>query len=313
VAFQRFQLAQAPLTYIAAAGPGGVASSLQIFVDGERWIELPTFDGAAPGDRGYVVRIDADNRVTVIFGDGIGGARLPTGDGNVMAIYRVGTGLAGILGAGRLTLPLTRPLGVRTVTNPLPTGLAADPDPAELLRRNAPNAALALDRVVSLTDYADFARATAGIAKASATWRLVDQMQVIDLTIAGDAGQTVDDAALEALRLALAAAGDPHQQVVIENADLVSFDLSATLFIRPDRRPGAVKMATTTALLTAFGFGARDLGQQVTASEVLAVAQIVPGVVAVTLNNFPTAIPADPDELLTLNPESLTLVEAIAR
>src|SRR4029453_17358550 len=99
----------------------------------------------------------------------------------------------------------TRPLGLRSVTNPLPSGLAADPDPLELLRRNAPNAALALDRVVSLTDYADFARATAGIAKASATWRLVDQVQVIDLVVAGDAGQTVDDAALEALRLSLAA------------------------------------------------------------------------------------------------------------
>jgi hypothetical protein len=312
VAFQRFRLAQSPLTYVAAAGPGGVASTLQVVVDGVRWSELPTLDGAAPGDRVYVVRIDGDSRVTVTFGDGVTGARLPTGDANVSATYRVGTGLPGMLPAGRLTLPMTRPLGLRSVTNPLPTGLAADPDALELLRRNAPNAALALDRVVSLTDYADFARATAGIAKASATWRLVDQVQVIELVVAGDAGQTVDQDARDALQAALAAAGDPHQRVVISDAEQVGFGLSATLFTEPDRPPGTVRAAATTALLAAFGFEARDLGQAVTASEVMAAAQAVPGVVAVTLNDLETTISAGPGQLLTLDPGGLTLVEVSA-
>jgi hypothetical protein len=312
VAYQRFRLAQSPLTYVAAAGPGGVASTLQVLVDGVRWSELPTLDGAAPGERVYVVRGDGDGRVTVTFGDGVTGARLPTGDANVSATYRVGTGLPGMLPARRLTLPMTRPLGLRSVTNPLPTGLAADPDPLELLRRNAPNAALALDRVVSLTDYADFARATAGIAKASATWRLVDQVQVIELVVAGDAGQAVDQGARDALQDALAAAGDPHQRVVISDAEPVGFALSATLFTAPDRPPGTVRAAATTALLAAFGFDARDLGQGVTASEVMAAAQAVAGVVAVTLNSFPPTIPAGPGQLLTLDPDGLTLVEASA-
>ena len=52
--------------------------------------------------------------------------------------YRVGTGLPGLVDAGQLTLLMTRPLGVRGVTNPLPTGLAADPDPPDTVRRNAP-------------------------------------------------------------------------------------------------------------------------------------------------------------------------------
>jgi predicted phage baseplate assembly protein len=310
VTFQRFRLAQSPLSYIAAAGPGGVASTLQILVDGERWSEVPSLHVAAPVDHVYIVRIDGSNRVTVTFGDGVTGARLPTGAGNVTAIYRVGTGLAGVLGAGRLTLPMTRPLGLRSVTNPLPTGLAADPDPLHLLRRNAPNAALALDRVVSLTDYADFARGIAGIAKASATWRLVNEEQVIELTVDGDAGQRVDKAARDALQTALAATGDPHQRVVITNADRVGFDVSATLFVQPDRPPGTVKATATAALLAAFGFDARDLGEQVTASEVMAAVQAVPGVVAVTLSGFPAAIPAAPGQLLTVNPQGISLVEA---
>jgi hypothetical protein len=310
VAFQRFRLAQSPLSYIGAAGPGGVASTLQILVDGERWSEVPSLHGAAPVDHVYIVRVDGSDRVTVTFGDGVTGARLPTGAGNVIAIYRVGTGLAGVLGAGRLTLPMTRPLGLRSVTNPLPTGLAADPDPLNLLRRNAPNAALALDRVVSLTDYAAFARGTAGIAKASATWRLVKEEQVIELTVAGDAGQRVDKDATDALRTALAATGDPHQRVVITNADPVSFDVSATLFVQSDRPHGTVKATATAALLAVFGFDARDLGEQVTASEVMAAIQAVPGVVAVTLSGFPAAIPAAPGQLLTVNPQGISLVEA---
>src|SRR5690242_21545550 len=51
-----------------------------------------------------------DERMTVRFGDGTRGARLPTGTENVTAEYRTGIGRAGVVDAGRITLLATRPL-----------------------------------------------------------------------------------------------------------------------------------------------------------------------------------------------------------
>ena len=49
-------------------------------------------------------------KTTIEFGDGVTGARLPTGQDNVRAIYRKGIGLDGIVSAGQLTSLLTRRL-----------------------------------------------------------------------------------------------------------------------------------------------------------------------------------------------------------
>ena len=49
------------------------------------------------------MRLDADGGVTVEFGDGEQGARLPTGRGNVTATYRVGGGTAGEVESGAIT------------------------------------------------------------------------------------------------------------------------------------------------------------------------------------------------------------------
>jgi hypothetical protein len=338
VAFQRFQLAQAPLTYLGTSAPGGVASTLEVRVDGVRWAEVGSLYGSGPGDRVYVVRADADGKVTITFGDGVTGARLPTGSENVTAAYRVGIGLAGVLPAERLTLLLTRPLGVRGVDNPLPTGLAADPDPPEALRRNAPDAARRLDRVVSLTDYEDFARATVGIGKAHAGLLAGPDGRFLHLTVAGEGGQVVDEQARSDLVTALLAAGDPHQPLRLDPAEPLTFDLAATVFTDPLLAPGTVKAAVAAALTQVFGFDARGLGQPVTASEVGAAVQHVAGVVAVTLTTLDltgnvldalarqqtpatrTVIPAKlarlegttvkPAQLLTLRAEGLTLVEA---
>ena len=95
----------------------------------------------------------------MLFGDGVHGARLPTGAANVTAAYRVGLGDRGQrLRRARSASPMTRPQGCRDVTNPLPSSGGADPDTADRARANAPLAVMALDRVVSVQDYQDFAR-----------------------------------------------------------------------------------------------------------------------------------------------------------
>ena len=43
------------------------------------WQEVPTLHGAGPNDAVYITRTDDAGQTTVQFGDGVLGARLPTG------------------------------------------------------------------------------------------------------------------------------------------------------------------------------------------------------------------------------------------
>src|SRR5262249_10871273 len=188
---QRFTLRQPPLTYVSASTPSGAQSTLEVRVNDLLWSEVATLFGHGPEERIYVTQTDDDGRTTVLFGDGRTGARLPTGQENVRATYRKGIGLAGLVKEHQLTQLLTRPLGVKGVTNPLAASGAADREGLADARRNTPLTVLTLDRIVSLQDYEDFARAFAGIDKALATrlWR--GERRSVFVTVAGSNGAEV--------------------------------------------------------------------------------------------------------------------------
>src|SRR5262249_41937928 len=106
-AFQRFALKQTPLTYVAATTPSGIQSTLRVFVDEVEWHEVPYLYGQGPKDRVFVVRQDGEGKTWIQFGDGVTGARLPTGQRNVRAEYRPAVGAAGILKPGHINLLLS--------------------------------------------------------------------------------------------------------------------------------------------------------------------------------------------------------------
>lgn len=101
---QRFTLAKPDLTHVPAPTPSGVRSTLELRVDGVQWPERASLFGLGPDDAGYAVRVDDDGRAQVVLGDGVSGARLPTGLENVRARYRAGIGPAGNLATGALSL-----------------------------------------------------------------------------------------------------------------------------------------------------------------------------------------------------------------
>jgi len=123
---QTFALWQSPLTWLADDNPLGATPVLEIRVDGVLWHEVDSLAGRGPRDRVYITGTASDGRTTVTFGDGVHGARLPSGHENVHARYRFGTGKAANVPADRITQPLTRPLGVTAVTNPRPATGGAD-------------------------------------------------------------------------------------------------------------------------------------------------------------------------------------------
>jgi hypothetical protein len=283
---QQFDLRQKPLTYVAAATPTGVASTLAIRVNDILRHETDSLGAAGPADPVYASSIDDSGKVTVTFGTGTHGARLPTGSDNVRASYRYGIGQAGNVGAGRINNAITRPIGVRSVSNPLGASGGADPEPRDAARANAPLAVQALDRLVSVRDYEDFARTFAGIAKASAARMTRGRRQFVHLTIAGQDDIPIAETSdlYHALAEALVRFGDVALpvQLAVREAKLIAG--AARVRIDPDYLWESVATTIVKALQLTFGFDARSLGQPLFPSEVIAIIQAVPGVGYVDLD-----------------------------
>jgi hypothetical protein len=283
---QRFVLRKSPLTYVSAPTATGAESTLDLRVNGIRWTEAPGLYDLGPGDERYIVRIGDDGETALVFGDGRRGARLPTGAENMLATYRSGIGAAGMVGADRLTLLQTRPPGVEGVTNPLPATGAADPETRDSARENAPRSVLALDRIVSLSDFEDFARAFAGIAKAQAVtfWR--GATRLIHLTVAAENGLEVDrDSDLfKNLVRAIDGAREAALSVIVDSFARRYFEVAATLVLDGRRLPETVIADVQARLGAEFSFARRAFGEPVTAAEIVAAIHTVDGVAAVDLD-----------------------------
>ena len=290
-AHQTFTLWQAPLAWLPTADPSGAVPTLEIRADGLLWHRADAFTGRGPTERIYVLDTAVDGRSTVTFGDGVNGARLPTGHENVRARYRFGTGAAGDVAANRITQAVTRPLGVTAVTNPIPATGGADGDGPGLARRRIPLAATALDRLTSTADYADFARSRAGIGRAAARQVFDGRRQVVHVTVAGvdDAPIAPNSGPLPALRAAFAAYGDPCLPVRIDVRERAALWLAARVRLLPDHSWEVVEPWVRQALLRRLGYRGRELGQSAYLSEALATAQSVPGVDYVDVEVFGTA------------------------
>ena len=252
--FQEFTLKQNPLTFVPATNPQGVNSTLAVYVNNVAWQETATLAALGPRDHGYVTQTADDGSTSVIFGDGIEGARLPTGFGNVQAIYRNGIGQAGNVDAGQITLLQTRPLNVNAVTNPLPATGGADRDTLDQARKNVPLSVMSLDRLVSLPDYADFALTFAGIGKAASA-RLSDGSRVVvHLTIAGaeDIPIAIPSDLYTNLVQAFQTNGDPCQPLQVAVRTLRVLVISAQVAILPAYLWEDVAARLRAALLATF-------------------------------------------------------------
>jgi hypothetical protein len=328
--YQQFTLDKGPLTYVRSATPGVIDSTLEIWVNGVGWHEVPTLFGCGPRDRVYITRLTDKGATIVEFGDGENGARLPTGQNNVIATYRYGTGTEGEVNAGQLSLLMSRPLGLRSVANPADAEGAADRQEADDARENAPRSVLTLNRIVSLQDYEDYARNFVGIDKAQAVWTWDGERRGVLITVAGVDGEAVPEGELVYTDLvaAMTAAGSPRVPFVVKSYRPDTFRLAAALRIDPDRIPADVLAAVREALSDRFSFDARSFGQMVTLSEVYAAIHSVPGVVSADIDHLYRGIdarldpflvadaPANGDppeteaaELLTIDPASLDDLE----
>jgi predicted phage baseplate assembly protein len=307
-AFLTFALHQSPLTYLSAATAAGAQSTLAVTVNEIEWQETEDLSAIGPTDHDYTTLTDNTAQTSVIFGNGVNGARVPTGTANVKAVYRYGIGSAGNVDAHQISQLATQPGGVQSVINPLPATGGADPDTASQARANMPLAVMALDRLVSVQDYADFSRSYAGIGKASSAKLSNGRRQVVFVTIAGaeDIPILTTSDLYRNLVQSLQQFGDPHQPILVGVRSAKLLVIAAGIQVLADYQFEDVEPNVRAALLSTFSFDQRNLGQTAFLSEAISAMQGVAGVAFVNVTIFDSV--ADDVTATALASLSTTLV-----
>jgi predicted phage baseplate assembly protein len=315
-AFQAYTLKKSPLTYLPSTSAEGLAASestLQVMVNSVQWAEQPTLLESAPNDRAYTTAQDDAGKTSVSFGDGINGARPPTGRNNISARYRKGLGTSGNVESGAIQQLIDSASGLQQATNPLKAAGGADPEGLDEIQANAPARQRTIGRAVSAADYAALALSYPGVGKASAAWVLRDPLTLkaiahpyIQLTVATGDGSPLADAGtlLANLRAFLDARRDPNVSLRIGDYTPVYVEVAATIDIL-DAYPRQGTLDKVQAALNPgvnpdgtagfFAFESLDFGQSIHLSAVYAALQSVEGVSAATITVLRRLTPPNAD------------------
>ncbi|RKI39382.1 putative baseplate assembly protein [Corallococcus sp. AB004] len=299
---QQFRLKRSPLVWLDTAD--GPNPQLEVFVDEQRWHRVDDWSGQKPDSHAYQLRVDQDGTARVCFGDGIRGARLPSGAENVMALYRTGGGEAGNVEAGQIILLRQRLLGLRGVANPLPAEGGADAPAASELRVQAPLRLHTLGRIVSLRDFEQHVRAMTGVARVRSRTLWNGHAPVLSLTVASNDTGHLMSRQLEAnIHQDLDRFVPPHHVLQVDSFVPRRFFLAARLTVDPDFDKDQVCQEAKGVLTDAFSFEQRELAQPVARSDLLRLLCGVRGVLnarvtalrysdASTADTVPTVLPA---------------------
>jgi hypothetical protein len=295
---QRFSLKQWPLTFVQAPTDTGRQSTLRVEVNSVKWQEVPSLYGQGPASSVFATLNQPAGHTDILFGDGVEGALLATGQNNIHADYRVGSGLSGNVAAGSITTLVDRPLGVNGVNNPEAATGGQDAQSVDDIRANAPLSVLTLGRAVSIADYQNYAAGFAGIAKAYAIWIPSGPGRGVFITVAGAGGAALppENPTLANLVTSLHDHGNPLVPIHVLSFLETLFSLQADIKYDPAYDMPTVKAAVLQLLQQTYSFVNRGFGQGVSADEVEALIQSVAGVVAVNvtgLNVGPTSKAGD--------------------
>ncbi|OUL98511.1 putative baseplate assembly protein [Variovorax sp. JS1663] len=271
-----------------------------------RWVARQDLQGSGPDDRHFVVEVDDDRVPWLRFGDGECG-RAPEAGESFRCHYRVGNGSIGNVGADALLQVVFRNgmpngAGLR-VRNPLPAAGGTAPENTAEARRRIPDAFRhRLERAVTAGDYAalvmrDFAGSVQG---AAAVMRASGAHVEVQIAVDAVGRATPSDALLQCIEQHLRCLRRIGHALRVVPARQVPLDVAMRICVKPGYLGAHVKAALLEVFGTArvrrpragglatgfFHPDALKLGQPVSASRIVALAQSVDGVAGVVLERL---------------------------
>ncbi|MGA7314734.1 MAG: hypothetical protein WBX22_12265 [Silvibacterium sp.] len=261
--------------------------------DGVTWLpesDLLEQDSTFPG---FVAEVESDGSAHLRFGDGTYGAA-PNPNLAFTATYRTGNGAAGNVGREALAHVLFTGLGIIGVRNPLEAAGGVDPETADHIQQVAPFSFESQLRCVTADDYGTMAETLPGVREAKGTIRWTGSWYTAFTSI--DPAQAPLSSALESsVRSSLNSMRMMGTDLVVEGAVFVGLRIGLDICVAASQFRGDVYAAVLRVLVTgdrcSGTLGLLDpanfeFGETVYASPVVAAAQSVAGVVAVTLTTF---------------------------
>lgn len=140
----------------------------------------------------FVVEVERDGSAAIRFGDDVLGKQ-PAAGPYFRAVYRVGGGKAGNIGADVLGRIAGGARGIRRVRNPLPATGGTESESMEEVRQFAPEAFRRQERAVTEADYAAAAERHPAVQRAVARFRWTGSWHTVFLTIDRKAGRRVTE------------------------------------------------------------------------------------------------------------------------
>lgn len=287
------------------------------------WEPVPDLLSSPESAQEFAVEVGNDGRPTVRFGDDEYGRR-PAGATAIKAVYRIGNGVAGNVGAESLAhavQPAVAPLwpAIDAIRNPLPAGDGVDAETNEQVRQFAPAAFRAEQfRAVVESDYSAAARKLPAVAGAVASFRWtgswytvfigIDPRDPDDLiTEPGGRTRLVPTFATK-IRNFLTGYKLAGYDLEIRSAEYVPLELAFELCVKPDYFRGDVAEAVRQALSNtvnpdgSLGFFHPDrftFAQNVYLSKIYAAIEAVQGVESAFVTIFRRFGKSDNGELET--------------
>lgn len=269
---QTFRLAQEPV----------IRDSIKVFVNGIEYSYSPYLIDNTIYDPVFTTISDSEGYTYIRFGDGVGG-RIPPTSGAITCTYRVGAGKAGNVPAGKLNFFLTNPVaGVSVVNQDEATG-GADEESTDSIRTNAPLALRALNRAVSLKDYANLAIQVPGVAKAVADSEIFTS---VNLYIApfgesglsgGGTSNVFDDLAAKVTEFFMDKTS-PNVSLTVLPPTYVNVDLEITINLLPQYRQDLVTNQALAAVRELFSLDNTFFADRVPLQFILGALNSVPGI-----------------------------------
>ncbi|MBM9594976.1 putative baseplate assembly protein [Roseitranquillus sediminis] len=324
-----------PLAYLPIVPGGRVPPRSTLIVTVEEpggatneWDEVPSLvhsdDSAENGDH-FVVETDERQESVLRFGNGVNGRLLPSG-AVVHAIYQVGGGQAGNVGADAITgfAPLGGALAgaIEAVTNPFDVTDGRDPEPVAEILRNAPEAYRAHQlRAVTLADYIARAEEVPGVQRAVASYAWTGSWRTVRLVVDPVGTTELDDELVSTLAAHLEAVRLIGEDIELRPPRFVPLKIEVRLCLRPDAWPEDVRGELEQTFSDGWTWDGRPgffnvdewtFGEALHRSRIAARVHEVAGVehvVSIGMKRFDAATPGLPEpEVLEMGFDEIVLV-----
>jgi predicted phage baseplate assembly protein len=156
---------------------GSISVYIQYGTIYSKWTQVQHLLDYGPNDLVYTVKSDANNVVSISFGDGVSGT-IPVNSSVIRAMYIVGGGSLGNISSNILDTLSYIPSLTSSATSALASAITvangtaalggADPESNDEIRVSAPLVLRASNRAITLQDYEDLALSVTGVGKANA-------------------------------------------------------------------------------------------------------------------------------------------------